>query len=92
VSSKEGVFLQKMPKNYLSFAALMHLADGLWLDALLRLKAENSRIYLVGKRILRVPMMEQKLILPWKITTTTTISTCFRHRNIKECHRNKTNK
>jgi hypothetical protein len=39
VSSKEGMFLPKMSKNLkISFAAMTHLAEGLFLNALLTLK------------------------------------------------------
>jgi hypothetical protein len=67
VSSQEIMFLPKM-SNYLhiSFAAMMHLAEGLCLNALLALKAENSLIFLVGTQIPTVFMMEWQSILPLK--------------------------
>jgi hypothetical protein len=42
------MFLLKMTKNlYRSFAAVVHLAEGLCLNVLLTLKVENSLICLV---------------------------------------------
>jgi hypothetical protein len=43
VSSKETKFLPKMSKNLqIPFAAMTHLAEGLFLNALLMLKVKNS--------------------------------------------------
>jgi hypothetical protein len=54
-----------MSKNlHVSFAAMLHLAEGLWLNALLMLNIENSLICLVGTRIPTVFMMEWQFILP----------------------------
>jgi hypothetical protein len=50
----------------MSFAAMTHLAEGLCLNALLKLKVENSPIWLVGTRIPTVFMMEWQFILPLK--------------------------
>jgi hypothetical protein len=47
----------------MSFAAVTHLTEGLCLNALLTVKAENSLICLVGTRIPTVAIMEWKLIL-----------------------------
>jgi hypothetical protein len=53
------MFLLKMPKNLqISFATMTHLPGGLFLNALLMLKVENSLICLVGTRIPAAPMME----------------------------------
>jgi hypothetical protein len=61
------MFLPKMYKNLqISFVAMTHLAKGLFLNALLTLKVENSLICLVGTRIPTVSMMEWQLILPLK--------------------------
>jgi hypothetical protein len=45
---------------------MTHLAEELFLNALLTLKVENSFICLVGTRILTMSMMEWKLVLPLK--------------------------
>jgi hypothetical protein len=56
------MFLPKMSKNLqISFAAMTHLAEGLFLSALLTLKVEHSLICLVGTRIPTVSMMEWKI-------------------------------
>jgi hypothetical protein len=53
------MFLPKMSKNQqISFEAMTHLAEGLFLNVLLTLKVENSLICLVGTRIPTVSMME----------------------------------
>jgi hypothetical protein len=52
VSSRETLFLLKILKNvHMSFAATMHLAASLCLNALLTLKVEKYLIFLVGTRI-----------------------------------------
>jgi hypothetical protein len=59
VLKRDNVFLPKMSKNLqISFLAMTHLAEGLFLNALLTLKVENSLICLVGTRIPTVSMME----------------------------------
>jgi hypothetical protein len=50
----------------MSFAALMHLADGLCLSALHVLKVETYLICLVDTRIPTAPLMEWQFILPLK--------------------------
>jgi hypothetical protein len=50
----------------MSFAAMMHLAEGLCLNVLLTLRVENYLICLVGTRIPTVSMMELQFILPLK--------------------------
>jgi hypothetical protein len=56
---KGDTVLIKMSKNlHISFAAMTHLAKGLCLNALLKLKEENYLIYFVGTRIPTVTMME----------------------------------
>jgi hypothetical protein len=57
-----------MSKNlHMLFATMMHLPEGLCLNALLTLKAGNYLICLVGTRKPTVSMMEWQLILPLKI-------------------------
>jgi hypothetical protein len=46
-----------------SFAAMVHLAEGLCVNALLTLKVENSLICLVGTRILAVSIIEWQFII-----------------------------
>jgi hypothetical protein len=76
LSSKETLFLLKMSKNlHMSFAAMMHLAEGLCLSALLTLKVENS-ICLLGTQIPTVSMMEWQFILPLKILIRNKASRC----------------
>jgi hypothetical protein len=71
VSSKEAMVLPKMSKNLqISLAAMTHLAEGLFLNTLFTLKAENSLTCLVGTRIPTVSMMEWQLILPLKTLIT----------------------
>jgi hypothetical protein len=49
VSSKETMFLPEMSKNLqISFVAMTHRAERLFLNALLMLKGENSLIFLFG--------------------------------------------
>jgi hypothetical protein len=56
-----------MYKNLqISFVAMTHLAEGLFLNALLTPEVENSLVCLVGTRIPTVSMMEWQLILPLK--------------------------
>jgi hypothetical protein len=50
----------------MSFSAMMHLDEGLCLNAMPTLKLENTLILLVGTRISTVSMMEWQLILPLK--------------------------
>jgi hypothetical protein len=51
------MFLPKMSKNLqILFAAMLHLAEGLFLDELLTLKMEDSLVRLVGTRMPTVPM------------------------------------
>jgi hypothetical protein len=51
---------------HISFAAMTHLAEGLRLNALLTLKAENSPVCLTGTGISTVSTMKRHLILPLK--------------------------
>jgi hypothetical protein len=56
-----------MSKNLqILFAAMTHLAERLFLNALLTLKVENSLICLVGTRTPAVSMKEWQLILTLK--------------------------
>jgi hypothetical protein len=50
----------------MSFAAMMHLTEGLCLSALPTPKVENSLFCLVGTGLPAVFMMEGKFILPLK--------------------------
>jgi hypothetical protein len=73
------MFLPKMSKNlHMPFAAMAYLAEGLCLNALLNLKAENTFIYLVGTRITTVSMMECQFILPLKTLIRNKASRCRR--------------
>jgi hypothetical protein len=68
-----------MSKNLqISFAAMTHLAEGLFLNALLTLKVENSLICFVGTRIPTLSMMEWQLILPLKTLVRNKVSICRR--------------
>jgi hypothetical protein len=72
------MFLSKMSKNLqISFAAMTHLAEGLFLNALLTLKVKFL-IRLVGTRIPTVSMMEWQLILPLKTLIRNKASRCRR--------------
>jgi hypothetical protein len=60
------------------FVAMTQLAEGLFLNALLTLKAEISLICLVGTRITTVSTMEWQLILPLKTLIKNKASRCRR--------------
>jgi hypothetical protein len=45
---------------------MVHLAEGVCLNALLTLKVENTLICLVGTRVPAVSKMERQLVLPLK--------------------------
>jgi hypothetical protein len=60
----------------MSFAAMVHLADGTCLNALLTLKVEISLICLVGTLIPTVSMMEWQFILPLKTLKRNKASGC----------------
>jgi hypothetical protein len=71
------MFLPKMLKNLqISFAEMTHLPEGLFLNALLTLKVENSLSCLVDTRIPTVSMMEWQLILPLKTLIISKASSC----------------
>jgi hypothetical protein len=73
------MFLPEVSKNMqISFVAMAHLSEGLFLHALLTLKVENSLIFLVGTRIPTVSMMEWQLILPLKTLIRNKASRCRR--------------
>jgi hypothetical protein len=75
VSSKETLFLLQMSKNLpISFAAMMRLAKGSRLSALLTLKVEISLICLVGT----VSMMKWLFTLPLKTLIRNKASRCRR--------------
>jgi hypothetical protein len=79
MSSKETMFLPKMSKNLqISFVAMTHLAEELFLNTLLTLKVENSLIFLVGTRIPTVSMMDWQLILLLKTLIRNKASRCRR--------------
>jgi hypothetical protein len=59
-------FAENVQKSAYSFAAMTHLAEGLCLNVLLRLKVENSLICLVGTRMPIVSMVKWQFILPLK--------------------------
>jgi hypothetical protein len=72
-------FCQKISKNLqISFAAMTHLAEGLFLNALLTLKVENSLICLVCTRIPTESMIEWQLVLHLKTLVRNKASRCRR--------------